>query len=114
MPSNFLSIPLRLSIFLIGIPQQLSKLSNPVIHLLNNVTLLPVHSISFKFKSHFYSKFTFSKQIPAVSESCIYHIRYLRGIRNTIDQAAACTLATSFIHFKLNFGNSLRLNLPST
>jgi len=41
-------------------------------------------------------------------------IRDLRRIRNTIDQTTACTIATSLIHSKIDYSNSLLLNLPAT
>jgi Reverse transcriptase (RNA-dependent DNA polymerase) len=45
MSSNFLSLNLSKTEFLlVGLPRQLSKLSNPIIHLPNNVTLSPVHA----------------------------------------------------------------------
>jgi hypothetical protein len=45
MSSNFLSLnPSKTEFRLVGLPQQLSKLSNPIIHLPNIVTLSPVHS----------------------------------------------------------------------
>jgi hypothetical protein len=50
-----------------------------------------------------------------VSKSCLYHIRDLRRIRNTIDRTTACTIATALVHSKLiDYCNSLLLNLPST
>jgi hypothetical protein len=49
-----------------------------------------------------------------VSEQCRHHIRDLRRIRNTIDHITAGTVATSLIHSKLDYCNSLLLNLPST
>ena len=48
-----------------------------------------------------------------MSKSCLYHIRDLRRIRNTIDHTTACTIATSLVHSKLDYCNSLLLNLPS-
>ena len=48
-----------------------------------------------------------------MSKSCLYHIRDLRRIRNTIDRTTACTIATSLVHSKLDYCNSLLLNLPS-
>jgi hypothetical protein len=44
----------------------------------------------------------------------LLHIRDLRRIRNTIEHATTCTIATSLIHSKLVYCNSLPLNLPST
>jgi hypothetical protein len=47
MSSTFLSLnPSKTELLLVGLPQQLSKCSNPVIHQPNNVTLSPVHSAS--------------------------------------------------------------------
>ena len=45
MSANFLSLnPAKTEFLIIGLPQQLSKLSNPTIHQPNNVTLTPVDS----------------------------------------------------------------------
>jgi hypothetical protein len=45
MSSNFLSpTPSETEFLLVGLPQQLSKLSNPIIHLPNNVIPSPVNS----------------------------------------------------------------------
>jgi hypothetical protein len=45
MSSNFLSLnPSQTEFLLVSLPRQLSKLSNPIIHLPNNVTLSAVHS----------------------------------------------------------------------
>jgi hypothetical protein len=79
---------------LVGLPQQLSKLSNPLIHLPNNVILCPVHSASVpNLGVVFDSNLTFSHHISAVSKSCFYHIRDLRHIRNTNVHTTACTIS---------------------
>jgi len=45
MSSNFRSLnPSKTEFLLFGLPQQLYKLNNPTIHLLNNIILLPVES----------------------------------------------------------------------
>jgi hypothetical protein len=94
MSSNFLS--LNPSEFLIdGLPQKLSKLSNPM----NNVTLSSDHSgpnlgVIFESNLTFY--------ISAVSKSCFYYIHDLTHIRNAIPHTTACTIATSLIHSKLD------------
>ena len=94
--SNFLSLnPSKSAFLIVGLPQQLSKRSNPIIHLPNNVTMSPVHSAS-NLRVIFDTNLTFSQQIFAVSKSCFYHIRDLRRIRNIIDQPTACTIAHSF------------------
>jgi len=38
----------------------------------------------------------------------------IRRIRNIIDQTTACTIATSLFHSKIDYYNSLLLNLPTT
>ena len=46
------------------------------------------------------------------TKSCSFaHIRDLRRIRNTLDHSTTCTIATSLIHSKLDYCNSLFLNL---
>jgi hypothetical protein len=58
-----------------------------------------------------------SNLISAVSKSYLNHIRELRRIsriRNTIDHTTACTIATSLVHSKLDYCNSILLNLPPT
>ena len=80
MSSNFLSLnPSKTELILIGLPQQLSELSNPIIHLPNNITLSPVHSAR-NLGIIFDSNLTFSQHISAVSKSRFYHIRDLRRI----------------------------------
>jgi len=50
----------------------------------------------------------------AISKSCFHNIQDLRRIRNTIDQTTAWTIVTSFIHSKIDFCNTLLLNLRGT
>ena len=112
----FLSILQKLnfsSFLVIGLPKQLEKLNLPTIHLPNDVILSPVHSAR-NLGIIFDSNLTFSDHISAVSKSCLYHIRDLRRIRNTIDRTTACTIACSLVHSKFDYCNSLLLNLPST
>jgi len=100
-------------IIIIGLPQQLSKLNNPTIHLPNNVTLSPVTSAR-NLGVIFDNNLTYSQHISAISKSCFLKIRDLRRIRYSIDQTTACTIATSLIHSKLDYCNSFLLNLPAT
>jgi len=55
------------------------------------------------------------RPISSISKSCFLNICDLRRIRNrpTIDQnrPTACTIATSLIHSKIDYCNSLLLNL---
>jgi hypothetical protein len=112
---DFISLNLSETEFLlVGLPQQLSKLSNPMSYLSNNVTLLLVHYAP-NSGVIFDSNLTFSQHISGVSKSCFRHIRDLiRRIRNTVDHTTACAIATSLIHSKLDYCSSLLLNLPST
>jgi hypothetical protein len=55
-----------------------------------------------------------SDHISSVSKSCFLSIRDLRRIRNTLDYTTAHTIATSLIHSKLDYCNSLFLNLPQS
>ena len=78
----------------------------------DNTALLPVESarnLGVIFDSHL----TFSQQLSSLTKSCYYHIRDLNRIRNCLDLESAKTVATSFIHSKLDYCNSLYLNLPS-
>jgi hypothetical protein len=114
MSSNFLSLnPSKTEFLIIGLPQQLSKLSSPIIHLPNNVTLSPVDSAR-NLGVIFDKNLTFSQHISAISKSSFQNIRDLRRIRNTIDHTTACTIATSLIHSKIDYCNSLLLDLPAT
>jgi len=111
--SNFLSLIRSKIVFLIfGLPQQPSKLNNPTIHLPNNVILLPVDSAR-NLGVIFDKDLSFAQHISSISKSCFHSIRDLKRIRNAIDQTTACTIATSLIHSKIDYCNSLLLNLPA-
>jgi len=100
MSSNFLSLnPSKTEFLIFGLPQQLSKLNNPTIHLTNNVILLPVDSAR-NLGVIFDKNLLFAQHISSISKSCFLNIRDLRRIRNRpiIDQTTACTIATSLIH----------------
>ena len=47
-----------------------------------------------------------------LSRSCSYHLRDLRRIRSTLNFKTASTIATSLVQSKLDYCNSLYLNLP--
>jgi len=98
LPTSCLLILLK-QFLIFGVPQQLSEINNPTVHLANNVILSPVdsahnHGVIFDL--------SFAQHITAVSKSYFHNIRDPRRIRNTIDQTAACrpTIATSLIHSK--------------
>ena len=53
-------------------------------------------------------------QISSLSSACHYHIRDLRRIRHTIDYSTASTIATTLVHSRLDYCNSLYHALPAT
>jgi len=57
---------------------------------------------------------TFSYQISALSKCCCYHIREVRCLRPYLDFKTASTIATSIVHSKLDYCNSLYYNLPQS
>ena len=57
---------------------------------------------------------SFSNHISNLSRSCFMHIRDLRRIRPMLDFKTASTIATSIVHSKLDYCNSLFLNLEAT
>ena len=79
----------------------------------NNVTIHPVTSAR-NLGIIFDSKLSFSEHISSLSKSCFCHIRNLRKIRSSIDLPTATTIAVSLIHSKLDYCNSLFLNLPNS
>ena len=106
-PANLLTLnSSKTQYLLIGLPQQLNKI-------INTSSLIPTHSarnLGFIFDEHL----TFSDQISALSKSCYYHIRELRCIRPYLDFRTASTIATSIVHSKLDYCNSLYYNLPQS
>jgi hypothetical protein len=112
--SNFLSLnPSKTEFLIIDLRQQLAKLNHPTISLPNSVTLYPVKS-AHNLGVIFDSTLSYSEHISAISKSCFNHIRDLRRLRSSIDQTIACTIATALIHSKLDYCNSLLLNLPAS
>src|SRR5664279_196016 len=108
-----LSLKSQIECLLIGLPQQLSKLSNPILAMPSNVSITPT-STARNLGVIFDSTLSMSDHISAISKSCFCHIRDLRRIRSTLDLTTAKTIATSLIHSRLDYCNSLFLNLPST
>ena len=90
---------------LIGLKQQLAKFQNCPIE--------TTHSAR-NFGIIFDERLTFSHQISSLSKSCYYHIRALRCIRPYLDFRTANTIATSIVHSKLDYCNSLYVNLPNS
>jgi len=114
MSANLLSLNQSKTEFLLfGLPKQLSKLSEPTLIMPSNVTIVPTNATR-NLGVIFDSSLTMSDHISSVSKSCFLFIRDLRRIRNTLDYNTAQTIATSLIHSKVDYCNSLFLNLPRT
>jgi len=70
MSSNFLSLnPSKTKCLIFGLPQQLSKLNNPTIHLPNNVILSPIDSVR-NLGVIFDKDLSFAQHIFSISKSC--------------------------------------------
>ena len=99
MTANLLTLnSSKTEFLLIGLSKQLAKI--------NNSSLTTTHSarnLGFIFDEHL----TFSDQISSVSKSCHYYIRHLRCIRPYLDTETASIIATSIVHSKLDYCNSL-------
>jgi len=104
--SNLLTLDCSKTEFLlIGLRKQLDKIHNSSLN-----TTHSARNLGFIFDEHV----TFSDQISAVSKSCYYHIRQLRCICPYLDFNTARTFATSIVHSKLDYCNSLYYNLPKS
>jgi len=104
MTANLLTLNTSKTEFrLIGLKQQLAKIQNCTLN-----TTHSVRNLGFIFDEHL----TFCDQISALSKSCYSHIRELRCIRPYLDFKTANTIATSIVHSKLDYCNSLYYNLP--
>jgi len=57
---------------------------------------------------------SFSDQITSLSKACYYHIRQLYCIWPYLDSSTARTIATSIVHSKLDYCNSLYYKLPKS
>ena len=113
MSANLLSLnPSKTEFLVIGLPQQLAKINNPQLVIDPNTVLAPAsHARNLGFLID--NNLTLNQQISALSRSCSYHLRDLRRIRTTLDFKTASTIATSLVQSKLDYCNSLYLNLPA-
>ena len=90
-----------------------TQLSSPQLCYPNTCSLDTVHSarnLSFIFYEHltFLTRYALSKSCYSQSQS---HIRQLRCIRPYLDLKTSSTIATSIVHSKLDYCNSLYYNL---
>jgi len=112
MSANLLSLnQSKTEFLLIGLPQQLSKVSDPTLFMPSNETIMPTNS-AHNLGVIFDSSLSFSEHISSVSKACFLSIRDLCRIRKTLDNSTAQTIAMSLNHSKIDYRNSLLLNLP--
>ena len=103
MTANLLTLKTSKTEFLlIGLKQQLAKFHNWPIETTHSAS-----NLGIIFAEHL----TFSDQISSLSKSCYSHIRALRCIRPYLDFR---TIATSIVHSKLDYCNSLYFSIPNS
>jgi len=90
---------------LIRLKNQLAQIQNSSLE-----TFHSARNLGFIFDEHL----TFSDQITYLSKAYYYHIRQLRCIRPYLDSSTTCTIATSIVHSKLDYCNSLYYKLPKS
>ena len=105
-----------LQIFLLWTPLRLNFCSSVSVNNLPKSTTSHLTPLTLLETSASYSMNAslFSDQISSVSKSCHYHICQLRCIRPYLDTKTASTIATSIVHSKLDYCNSLYHNLPKS
>jgi Reverse transcriptase (RNA-dependent DNA polymerase) len=115
MTSNLLCLnPSKTEFILIGLRNQLEKIPDPSISL--NLDSATTHTFTANTPARnlgviFDQNLTFSDHITQLSRTCFMHIRDLRRIRPLLDYKTASTIATSIVHTKLDYCNSLFLNI---
>jgi hypothetical protein len=110
MTANLLMLnPSKTDFLLIGLPKQLSKLKNPTVNVTSDVTCFQARNLDVLFDCNL----SLSGHISFITRSCFSHIRDLRRIRPGLNQTTARNIATDLVHSKLDYCNSLFLNLPA-
>ena len=113
MSANFLALnPSKTEFMIFGNAHQLSKLQNPILTLDSATIIHPAttaRNLGFIFDKHL----SLHDHISSLSKACFFHIRDLRRIRPCLNHRTASIIATSLVHSKLDYCNSLFVNLPS-
>jgi hypothetical protein len=114
MSANLLTLnPNKTEFLLIGLPTQLAKISNPLLPMSVDSVIKPstsARNLGFLLDNHL----SLTEQISSLSKSSFMHIRDLRRIRPFLSVKAASTIAASLVHSKLDYCNSLYVNLPKS
>jgi len=112
--SNFLSLnPSKTDFLFIGLPQQVAKVNQPVLHLPYYTAVTPVTNAR-NLGILFDSNMSFKQHINLLTKTCLYHCRDLRRIRSSLDFGTVRIIATALVHSKLDYCNSLYYRLPSS
>jgi len=113
MTDNFLALnPSKTEFIIFGTQTQLSKLSDPTFTISPDVSIKPVCSVR-NLGIFFDSHLSFHDQITKLSQACFFHIRDLRRIRPCLSLDTATKIGTALVQSKLDYCNSLYLNLPA-
>jgi hypothetical protein len=115
MTANLLCLnPSKTEFLIIGLREQLSKLAYPSDLSPTDLTSPAPYSSSVRNLGIIFDKnLTFADHITQLSRTCYMHIRDLRRLRPMLDYKTACTIATSIVHSKLDYCNSLFYNIDS-
>ena len=113
MSANFLALnPLKTDFIVFGTPQQLQKLQDPCFTISSDVSIKPassVRNLGVIFDRHL----TFHDHITKTSQACFFHIRDLRRIWPYLNLHTAAAIGSALVQSKLDYCNSLFLNLPA-
>ena len=106
-PANLLTLnSSKTEFLLIGLQQQLAEIHNC------SLSSLPLIQLGILVSSSIVISLSLTKY--HLSKSCYYHIHELRCIRRYLYFKTASTIATSIVHSKLDYCNSLYYNLPKS
>lgn len=112
MSANFLALnPSKTEFMLFGTPQQLLKLNDPCLSISSDISIKPASSVKnlgVVLDEHL----SFHEHITKISQACFFHIRDLRRIRPFLTLQTATTIGSALVQSKLDYCNSLLLNLP--
>src|SRR5437899_7816098 len=110
--ANFLALnPSKTEFMLFGTPQQLLKLNDVCLSISSDISITPASSVKnlgVVFDKHL----SFHEHITKISQACFFHIRDLRRIRPYLTHKTAATIGAALVQSKLDYCNSLFLNLP--
>ena len=115
MTTNLCLNPSKTEFLITGLREQLNKLAYPPDLCPTDLTSpvpysSPVRNLGIIFDKNL----TFSDHITQLSRTCYMHIRDLCRLRPILDYKTACTIATSIVHSKLDYCNSLFYNIDSS